>query len=53
MIMLPSDISDFSNPEIARLIGKTQQSSAASSEMLRDTRQRARLGRVIFLFTDT
>ena len=32
VIMLPSDISDFANPKIARLIGKTQQSPTASSE---------------------
>ena len=32
MIMLPSGIEDFDNPEIADLIGKTQQSPAASSE---------------------
>jgi 4-hydroxyphenylacetate 3-monooxygenase len=32
MIMLPSGTADFANPEIARLIGKTQQSPIASSE---------------------
>jgi 4-hydroxyphenylacetate 3-monooxygenase len=32
MIMLPSAIEDFANPEIARLIGKTQQSPVASSD---------------------
>lgn len=32
MIMLPSSVHDYSNPELARLIGKTQQSPAASSE---------------------
>jgi 4-hydroxyphenylacetate 3-monooxygenase len=31
MIMLPSSIADFANPEIAALIEKTQQSPAASS----------------------
>jgi 4-hydroxyphenylacetate 3-monooxygenase len=31
MIMLPSSVADFANPEIAALIGKTQQSPAASS----------------------
>ena len=31
MIMLPSSVQDFSNPEVARLIGKTQQSPAASA----------------------
>lgn len=31
MIMLPSSVADFSNPELATLIGKTQQSPAASS----------------------
>src|SRR6202171_5836014 len=31
MIMLPSSVKDFSNPEVARLIGKTQQSPAASA----------------------
>ena len=31
MIMLPSSVKDFNNPEIARLIGKTQQSPAASA----------------------
>jgi 4-hydroxyphenylacetate 3-monooxygenase len=31
MIMLPSSIKDFDNPEIARLIGKTQQSPAANA----------------------
>ncbi len=32
MIMLPSSVHDYSNPELARLIGKTQQSPAASAE---------------------
>jgi len=32
MIMLPSSVADFGNPELAALIGKTQQSPAASSE---------------------
>lgn len=32
MIMLPSSVHDFENPEIARLIGKTQQSPAGSAE---------------------
>lgn len=32
MIMLPSGVEDFDDPEIAELIGKTQQSPAASSE---------------------
>ena len=32
MIMLPSSVHDFENPELARLIGKTQQSPAASAE---------------------
>jgi 4-hydroxyphenylacetate 3-monooxygenase len=31
MIMLPSSVKDFGNPEIAGLIGKTQQSPAASA----------------------
>jgi 4-hydroxyphenylacetate 3-monooxygenase len=31
MIMLPSSIADFANPEIAALIGKTQQSPKANS----------------------
>src|SRR5258708_29597098 len=31
MIMLPSSVRDFDNPEVARLIGKTQQSPAASA----------------------
>ncbi|MYZ49112.1 4-hydroxyphenylacetate 3-hydroxylase family protein [Propylenella binzhouense] len=31
MIMLPSSVEDFANPELAALIGKTQQSPAASS----------------------
>jgi 4-hydroxyphenylacetate 3-monooxygenase len=31
MIMLPSSVKDFNNPEVARLIGKTQQSPAASA----------------------
>ena len=31
MIMLPSSVEDFGNPELADLIGKTQQSPAASS----------------------
>ncbi len=32
LIMLPSSIADFDNPELAELIGKTQQSPAADSE---------------------
>lgn len=32
MIMLPSSVHDFANPEIASLIGKSQQSPAASAE---------------------
>jgi len=32
LIMLPSSVADFADPEIAALIGKTQQSPAASSE---------------------
>lgn len=32
LIMLPSSVRDFDNPEIARIIGKTQQSPTASSE---------------------
>ena len=32
LIMLPSDVSDFGNPEIAALIGKTQQSPVLGSE---------------------
>lgn len=32
MIMLPSSAKDFANPEVARLISKTQQSPAASAE---------------------
>ena len=32
MIMLPSSVADFANPELRALIGKTQQSPAASSE---------------------
>lgn len=32
MIMLPSSVRDFELPELARLIGKTQQSPAASAE---------------------
>ncbi len=32
MIMLPSSVKDFANPEIADLIGKTQQSPLASAE---------------------
>jgi 4-hydroxyphenylacetate 3-monooxygenase len=32
MIMLPSSIADFANPELNKLIGLTQQSPAASSE---------------------
>ncbi len=32
MIMLPSSVQDFADPELARLIGKTQQSPAASAE---------------------
>ena len=32
LIMLPSSISDFANPELRDLIGKTQQSPAMSSE---------------------
>jgi 4-hydroxyphenylacetate 3-monooxygenase len=31
MIMLPSSVKDFDNPEVARLIGKTQQSPAAGA----------------------
>ncbi|MGQ7793146.1 4-hydroxyphenylacetate 3-hydroxylase family protein [Faunimonas sp. B44] len=31
MIMLPSSVEDFANPELAELIGKTQQSPAANS----------------------
>ena len=31
MIMLPSSVADFGNPELAELIGKTQQSPASSS----------------------
>jgi 4-hydroxyphenylacetate 3-monooxygenase len=31
MIMLPSSVRDFANPELAALIGKTQQSPIASS----------------------
>jgi 4-hydroxyphenylacetate 3-monooxygenase len=31
MIMLPSSVKDFNNPEVARLIGKTQQSPAAGA----------------------
>jgi 4-hydroxyphenylacetate 3-monooxygenase len=31
MIMLPSSVKDFENPELAALIGKTQQSPAASA----------------------
>jgi 4-hydroxyphenylacetate 3-monooxygenase len=31
MIMLPSSIADFANPELAEIIGKTQQSPAADS----------------------
>ncbi len=31
MIMLPSSVRDFNNPAVARLIGKTQQSPAASA----------------------
>jgi 4-hydroxyphenylacetate 3-monooxygenase len=31
MIMLPSSVDDFANPEVAALIGKTQQSPAASA----------------------
>jgi len=31
MIMLPSSVDDFRNPEIANLIGKTQQSPAANA----------------------
>ena len=31
MIMLPSSVKDFGNPELASLIGKTQQSPAASA----------------------
>ncbi len=31
MIMLPSSVADFANPDLATLIGKTQQSPAASS----------------------
>lgn len=32
LIMLPSSVLDFANPELRELIGKTQQSPAASSE---------------------
>ncbi len=32
MIMLPSSVRDFDNPELAQLIGKTQQSPAANAE---------------------
>lgn len=32
MIMLPSSVKDFADPELRELIGKTQQSPAASSE---------------------
>ncbi|WP_114965028.1 4-hydroxyphenylacetate 3-hydroxylase family protein [Alkalilacustris brevis] len=32
LIMLPSSVSDFANPELRELIGKTQQSPTASSE---------------------
>lgn len=32
LIMLPSSVSDFANPELRDLIGKTQQSPVASSE---------------------
>src|SRR3546814_4284099 len=32
LIMLPSSTQDFENPEIARIIRKTQQSPVASSE---------------------
>ncbi len=32
LIMLPSSVADFANPELRELIGKTQQSPAASSE---------------------
>jgi 4-hydroxyphenylacetate 3-monooxygenase len=32
LIMLPSDSSDFANPEIAALIGKTQQSPVVGSQ---------------------
>ena len=32
MIMLPSSVSDFANPELRELIGKTQNSPAADSE---------------------
>ena len=31
MIMLRSSVDDFANPEVAALIGKTQQSAAASA----------------------
>src|SRR5258706_14708368 len=31
MIMLPSSVKGFNNPELARLIGKTQQSPAAGA----------------------
>ena len=31
MIMLPSSVDDFANPEVAALIGKTQQSPAADA----------------------
>ena len=32
MIMLPSSVEDFRNPELASIIGKTQQSPSASAE---------------------
>ncbi|GGF65118.1 4-hydroxyphenylacetate 3-monooxygenase oxygenase component [Azorhizobium oxalatiphilum] len=32
MIMLPSSVQDYNNPEVAKLIGKTQQSPAANAE---------------------
>ncbi|MEM9030018.1 MAG: 4-hydroxyphenylacetate 3-hydroxylase C-terminal domain-containing protein, partial [Pseudomonadota bacterium] len=32
MIMLPSSVADFANPELAEIIAKTQQSPAANSE---------------------
>ncbi len=32
LIMLPSSVADFANPELREIIGKTQQSPAASSE---------------------
>ncbi len=32
MIMLPSSVRDFDNPELAHLIGKTQQSPAANAQ---------------------